>query len=557
MPIGENAGGQLNVIVFEVGMKTTTEILGVEVVVVNTVSVHPLLVAPDSVRYSDASRSSIQQSGTSSQLTVGGRALREIVMGGTFGVDERGLLGYLGTGEMRFQRFYKEVVRMGEAMSAGDVDAAIDVINGTPGIRAFTLPYDENNSVFYINVYDFWKKQSFQVNIASFNDWITATKGGASGLRWYQMVLKEVGPIVTGGLGESIISALLQGLTTWASVNDALTSYTPTNLIDSFGAAVGIAAQQLSDTLAGVSTQIESVTQLMGGSYGSATAAATNDGAASLFVTMASVKAQAESLLDLLETLVSGGNVEETGAVDWTNDDGGWELGAFEQRRDLEDLVESASYQNIAGVLFGMDRDVYRDFVMSGGTHGQIAPDLLGSIYHSVRPTDSPESLESMFNVAWQRILEVNGLLPDEAMLEGTELQIPRVRPRGPTGISGLPTFGSHVGQEALGRDIAMEIKAGSNGDLELVEYEDCVEQGATFLVEWLGDDILRLLNTIPSVVRADFLGQQMEQLFRTDRRIRAITDISVEPDDTGTGYNTSMTLQTVNGGTLRLGGGA
>jgi len=557
MPIGENLGGNLNILIFEVGMVTTREVLGVETTLVNTVSIHPLLVAPRSIRYNDPTRSSVQQTGTSSQVTVAGRGLREVVLEGCFGVEERGMLGYLGTGEMRFQRFYREVVRMGEAMSQAQVDENIDILNGTPGIRALVAPYSKDGSIFYVNFYDFWNDRSFQCVISSFSSWREAGKGGATGLVWYQMVLKEAGGLVQGGLGESIISALMQGLTTWAALNDVLTAYTVTNLIDSFGSALAIPAQQLADTLEGIGAQIDSVTGLMGGQYGSnLTSLSQNDGAASLLETVARVTQQAQDLSDRVSTLVGGGMVEETGAADWTTDDGGsLEFRAHDERLKLEALAEAAEYQQMAGVFFGMSREDYIDFVTSGGALGQLAPDLSGSIDHVVSATDTPDAIEDRYNVNWSAILDVNGLLPDEALLEGVVLHIPRPRPRGPTGIDGLPTFGSHVGESALGVDVGLELLAGEDGDLGLVSGEDCMVQGATYLVEWAGDSLLHDMNQIPEAVRDDYLLQHLRELFLGDRRVLAVSDMEVEIDATGAGYNASVTLQTVNGDAIRLGG--
>lgn len=556
MSIGANGGGNLNIIVVEVGIVTTEPTTGAEVV--TTVSVHPLLVAPRSIRYSDASRSPVMETTGGSILTRAGRALRTVQMDGMFGVESRGLGPYIGSGEMRFQRFYKEVVRMSDALSDDDVQAAVDILNGTPFISLLVKPFVEGYSTFYINFYDFWNDVAFQALVPSFGWTREFRNGGATGNISYQLVVKEVGPLKEGGLGNEIISALLAILGTWDDINDVLGAYTATEIIDAQIAVAAIVASELADTVEAVNAQVQSVQELMGGNTAASLASdASNDGIASFFSNCQRLVEQGEEAVTALNQALGLGEVDnDSGAISPTAVDGEGSNRALDMAgriHDLEGVIDAGRFYQAAGKFFGMGRSDYQAFILGGGALGLFGPDAAGSERHEVALTDTPASIERRYGVTWARILELNNLTPDEALFPGTVLQIPVPRPKGPQGIRGLPTFGSHVGKSAWGIDLPLELIA-RNGDVVTVDEEDVLVQGATFLVEQVADDLLVAVKSVPDAVKTRYLSRRLSALFRLDGRFTSTEDVTVAITPGG-GFDVEATLHAINGGTITTGG--
>lgn len=556
MSIGANGGGQLNIIVMEVGIVTTEPTTGAEVV--TTVSVHPLLVAPRSIRYSDASRSPVMETTGGSILTRAGRALRTVQMDGMFGVESRGLGPYIGSGEMRFQRFYKEVVRMSDALSDDDVQAAVDILNGTPFISLLVKPFVEGYSTFYINFYDFWNDVAFQALVPSFGWTREFRNGGATGNISYQLVVKEVGPLKEGGLGNEIISALLAVLGTWDDINDVLGAYTPTEIIDAQIAVAAIVASELADTVEAVNAQVQSVQELMGGNTAASLASdASNDGIASFFSNCQRLVEQGEEAVTALNQALGLGEFDnDSGAISPTSVDGEGSNRALDMAgriADLEGVIDAGRFYQAAGKFFGMGRADYHAFILGGGALGLFGPDAAGSERHPVALTDTPASIERRYGVTWARILELNNLTPDEALFPGTVLQIPVPRPKGPQGIRGLPTFGSHVAKSAWGIDLPLELTA-RDGDIVTVDEEDVLVQGATFLVEQVSDDLLNALKSVPDAVKTRYLSRRLSALFLLDGRFTSTEDVTVAITPDG-GFDVEATLHAINGGTITTGG--
>lgn len=558
MTIGSNEGGQLNVFLFETGMMTRDPSSGVELV--QTISLHPLVVAPTSIRYDDATRAAIDETPGQAIETKGGRALRMVSFDGTFGVESRGIGPYIGNGEIRFRRFYQEVVRLGDAISKADVDAASrDFINQTPGLPALLRTWDPQNSVFFVNFYDFWNGISFRANVQSFRFSLEARRAAATGCRWYAMSLREVGPVLPALGPTGVVVAMLNGLATLNGVNNLISSFTPTAIINAGLAIVAPLVSELSDTVEAVSSQVLSVTSLLGGQVpGGLATTASVSGLQDFFASAEKMADAAGSVVDVLLSISSGAPDNDTGQVDLrgaVGEGGNRELDTAEQVKQLRDVQDAGLLQAAAGGYFGMGRDEYRAYVTGSGVTGLAAPEVGGSIRHEVTETDTPVTIEAAYGVSWDRILEVNGLTPGEAMVSGVALQVPRIRPRGPSPINGLPVLGSHIGQEAWGRDLPLELVEDTDGDLAVVESGDCLAQGVTFLVEAFGEDLTAALETVPEPARASYLGEKVRALLAADPRVVGVNSLNVEAGESG--FDVDIEVQAINGGTVRSGGGA
>ena len=221
---GNNAGGNLNLFLFEVGM-ITRDPSGILPDLVQTVSIQPMVVVPTSIAYTDESRSTITETHQDSIITKAGRKPRRVQMAGNFGVESRGLGLFIGTGQLRFEKFWHEVVRLPDATNQHQVDDAKNVFR-SPFLNLSLKPYNPERTSFYINFFDFWNDVQFEAQIPSFNFRREHRNGGASGLVPYNLNLTEAGPIVTGSLASTIINGLFQALTAWDDINELLKSYT-------------------------------------------------------------------------------------------------------------------------------------------------------------------------------------------------------------------------------------------------------------------------------------------------------------------------------------------
>jgi hypothetical protein len=596
--IGTN---QLNILLFEVGFKKRIRDPFTGTVAAEKtffVGVHPLLVAPTRIQLDDASRTPVLQTTGGSLATVSGRALRTVSLDGSFGVEERGLLTYLGTGEIRFKRFYSEVVRMSDCLFNEDLDNLVNALGlptalsaivgflsgSSPGIQLLVSQFDEADSTFYVNFYDFWNNLAFQCQIRQFTAWREHRNGGASGLVHYRMVLQEVGPLVTGTLATTIISGILAGMTLWSGVNGAIETYTIGNILQSFVNTAGSFMTLWDNTKDAFEAQAQSVRDLMGGfstaysaaaykgnevsgtstatttsSTSSATlsagAAATatleaQQAVASFFATAESLAAEASSVaLDLSQQTSSFDS--ETGIIDWADqlgEGGSRDLSRYDEERLLLDFEEAARWQSCAGVVFGMSRSAYRAYVEAGGCSSQSAPEIAGSRPHVVSDSDTPASIESLYGVTWDKILAANRMTPDEALFAGTVLAIPTLRQRGEPGIAGLPTFGSHIGRAAWGVDLDAELDVGSDGDLSMLSDEDLLSQGCEYLVDCFGPSILKACQEVPSQVRANFVAKQFRRIFVTDERIESVEEVAADVRDAA--IDVQVRLRAINGST-------
>ncbi|MGB0972612.1 MAG: hypothetical protein ACPGVG_16890, partial [Mycobacterium sp.] len=222
MTAAVNQGSQLNLYVFELGYRTTDPETGLTVT--TTAAVHPLVTAPTHVSGADQSRAMVQEVADDSHVIHGGRANRMITLAGTFGVENRGMGVYVGTGPVRAKRFYNEIVRLGEALSKDQVSRAVDILTGSPGISQTMAGFDPDRSVPFINYYDFWDGQYFECVIRNYK-W-DRNRASATGRSDYTLLVHEVGPIAQTGINQTLIQPLLNGLTLWQSINGVLESYT-------------------------------------------------------------------------------------------------------------------------------------------------------------------------------------------------------------------------------------------------------------------------------------------------------------------------------------------
>jgi hypothetical protein len=532
------AEGNANIFIFEVGIRNVVEVFGVQLVTTHTVSIHPLLVAPTSIRYTNTSRDAVTETLRGSVRTPGGRALETVALEGTFGHAPRGLLFYLGNGETLFQRFYKEVVRMGAAVSAEQVRANTDYLLGTPLIWLLLAPYNPKTSTFFINWYDLWNGRSFEASITSFQHSRSHQKGGAVGLVSYQMQIRECGPPVTGSLGSAILGALLTAFSIWNAVEGVLNSYTLSNILGAQFAVLAIGASELAGMIDAVTAQIESVRSLMSGeptSTASTGIASFVSAAASLSTAAASLAAAAASLTAPPAT--SGVWSAATAAGDGSATDAALAEGVAA----LYEVSAAAAAAASAGAYYGMSPAEFAAYLASGG--GIVAD----SATYVVQLGDSVASIEARFAVTFDDVLNLNRMTPAEALYPGTSLLIPMTLKPGAIGVDGIPTLGSHRGKAAWGADVTMDLRVGADGDLELLREDAVLQQGGEMLVEILSEGVITHLSTLPTAARGAYLEAKLGQgIPASDKRVQSVS--AVEVDDGAQGLSVRVRLRAITG---------
>lgn len=561
MAVGVNAGRQLNLFMFEVGIIKDPE-PGFVPQIIQLVGLHPLVVVPSSIRYADSGRSVATQTDGGALLTKAGRALRSVNFSGNWGVQPRGLGPYVGTGEVRRERFYNEVVRLPDARSAAGVEECINRFTGTPFLRQLLALYDPRDTTFYVNFYDFYNQRAFECKIDRYDDERAYNNAGATGNVRYSLAISEVGPLVQPIGGAGVLKALFAALTTWQDINQAIRSYNVLTLSTSFLGVGALVAAQLSDTIDAFNDQIDAVMSLMGSgaplaadAQASAIAAlgSTFFGTSDLLVAQASL---AEADIAARRT---GEPDEETGRIRWESIDGEGdvlELARFEAVQQLGEIQSSAQWQAMAGALFGMSPGDFRDWILSGGLGGVLGPVILGTNAYTVTSFDTPTRIESLFGVSWSDILSANNLTPDEALIAGTVLKMPQPRAFGSPKIGGLPTFGSHVGKAAWGVDLDVNGEI-VDGRPVLVSAEPVLRQGMLVTIEQFGEELLAAANEAPSLVFERFLAQRLQNAILTDPRIAGIESLDLTFDAQSAALRFEVEATAINGGSIRTAGGA
>lgn len=549
MPPGANPGGQLNIVIFEVGFRIDREdlrALGRDVI---TVAVHPLLVVPESFQYSQASRSSVVFSLAGQVKSNGGRAPWMVQLSGTFGVESRGMGPYIGTGDVRLRRFTDEVVRLGEARSQGDVDACRNLLTESIGIGLPLQLYDEDVCQFFVNFYDLWHDRAFEVHVQSLSTTRGYRNAGATGLTAYNLSLRELGPLVRGGIGSDLLGPLMDALVAWDQANALLQSATVDALLQAVTGPAAIVGALFSESVATVQDTVDAVQALFGAS--AQQAASSNADAGS-------------SWLDGLESAITAGEAlqhtldgQSAAPVSVGTPDGilsgatlallGADLDRFANLSALSDVLDGLRMQRTVGALFGLAADDFRALVASGAPAYLLGAEVRRTRAYTVSPEDTADRIEARFGVPWGTILSLNDLTPLEALRPGTRLQIPLLRARGPRGVDGLPVFGSQVGEALWGVDLALELDADADGDFRVVSGEDNLVQAADLLVAQAGADLLSQVDHVPPAGRPAYLARRAEGALAADKRFEAV-QATVEPDESGAGYTLTLSARAVGG---------
>lgn len=592
MPPASNLGGQNNLILFEVGMIRRNPLAPELPPLVRVLGLHPLLVVPEEISYDDSSRSNVDETGAGGAfMTVGGRALRTVTMRGTFGVEDRALGLYFGNGDLRFAKFYHEVVRLPDAITRDHVSAEKDPFR-SPILSLLLLPYDEETSTFYVNYYDFWHGVSGQFQVTRFTFSKAARRGAATGLTQYNLSLREVGPLVTGSLVTALLAVLFKAIGVWSTLNDQIASFRLDVIAEGVANLAGVVVQQFVGSVNAVKSMADGATALLNGQatpgetiglqtrglFGddSSTASGYSEdqdeagieyqrsdpengtsGLGSYLSRSLDLAVQAQQL----GAAVRAAHPDRAwrtppGRIRWESEEGEGgvvELDAADSGAALGELEAAATAQQAMGALYGMSRAEFAAYLASTGRAGLDGLGA-GTVSHRVGPGDTVASIERHYAVPWDHVLRANPeLAPSTALLLGTVLRIPRATSIVATpgsGFQGLPTFGSHSGEDAWGRDLWVDLRTDGLGRVLVCSGADVVAQGINWIVREAEDELLEGANTLPpGQGREQYIQTKIGAMVATDPRIVSVDTVDVAAD--GPHVSVAVSATAINGGAV------
>lgn len=536
MPIGNNEGGQNNILLFEVGYVRRVTPDADEVV--RNVAIHPLVVAPQQLAYTDTSRSTVVQTLGRKTRIVADRNLRAVQLSGVFGVEDRGFGDYRGTGPSRFQRFYNEVVRFSDVRTAEDLAGLINDLSGSPAIRARLAGYDAATCVPYVNFFDLLNQRSFAVNVEAWSDSIGARNGGATGNRAYTLRVVESGPVVASKLTDRVLRPLFSGLSIWKNGIDVLRAYDEEGIADALPSLNDVLLAQLTAAVQATADRSEEARALFGGTRRPRVSNATMSFAGAVDALRDAVRdAVAAAQNDIAPIDAPPGRVES-----WFVAKAFDGVDAAERVDTVEGLGVAADETRGVGVYLGLSRDEFLRVIATGGLSQRSTPTT--TITHVVSATDTERTIEERYTVRFEDVLEANNLLPDEALFPGQKLAIPVAAVNGPRFIDGLPTFDNQVGARAWGADLDLDLNM-VDGDLAVIAGADVLVQGVRVLQEQTAAELLDATGEIPGVSAQTIIARKMEQTVLSDARIESVPRLDVRREDAA--VVVSMDVRAIN----------
>jgi len=540
-------------LLFEVGIIRSQPVEGYYTI--QTLLVHALVVDPRSISWADPPRDTVTQSVGGATHTKSDRVVGSCQIAGTFGFSERAFGTTTGDGPTRQKRFENEVLRLSSAATREKIDEVIreasigavglDVSAGIELGNALAKKLKRFNpvrDVTFVNVYDFYNRRFHVVGELNYRTALEARGGGSVGMQQYTLSFTAYGaPIVANA--KTPLSRAVQGLTdilpAWQRINDFVSSSTAAAAVEIGASAANVVASQVLDSLDAVATQLEALTALAGGSV-----VVDNQSLSALLGTTAQLATQAK---DMARTLAGTGDAYAPSAtvteLDWSGDVEDAGADRFSHARSLHTLAFNLDFQRYAGRFLGLSDTDYAAFLEAGGNTAGTTPTVASTVEHRVTAQDTPDSISAQFGVSWVEIVRVNRIL-EEDVVPGVILQIPRERAWGPTGIDGLPVFGSHVGNSALGADLKVPIEV-EDGDFATVTGVDCIRQGVALLKYKVEEAAFAGLESIPPEVVAGVVAVRARLVFEADPRFQSVRTYAAA---SGASVALRADMQTVNG---------
>ena len=541
--IGANGGGQNNILLFEAGYVFRTSDPDVERIV--TLAVHPLVVAPQQIAYADNSRSSVTQTLDRSSRLVSSRANRVVQINGMFGVENRGFGAYTGTGYVRWQRFYNEIVRWSDCRNQASLDELINDLTGSVAIRERLRDFDSARCTPFVNFYDLFNVRQFTINADSWTDSIQARMGGATGNRLYTFRFSEAGPIVASRFADKALEGLFSGQQIFRDAIGVLQSYDFEAVAGTFTSIPTLLLSTLATTTGAVADKAEKARNLFGG-----TRRATLSPPLTAFFGQAQRAVDAaEQIADLVEATevyVVAPPPGYTTQTQWLAEEPEAFTGiqASQTMAALYDVQDACAQLLRMGAFFGLDQTAYADIIATGGASQRAV--VLQTITHVVSATDTPQSLEARYGATFAAILDANDLMPDDALFAGARLTIPLQQSSGPRFISGLPVFGDQSDRAAWGTDLTLALDDDGDGDFAIASGAPILVQGVTFIEEQGAAQMIELAQSAGTASQV-IVGAKLTETLLSDRRIDSVPKIEVSSDPQGASIRVDLEITPIN----------
>lgn len=518
---------QRNRIVFELGVRR--ERLDGSFVS-KTLAVHPMVVPPATRNSSDVSRSHRQQTTGASLVTRGGRGLREFKFSGTFGVEVRGVGPFIGTGEQRRAMFEREIVRLPDATVRSDLDEVMQATVVSPQLKFHLRALDLLVDVLFLNVYDFWRGISYEGLVRSFDQ--TKDRRSATGATWYNLTVEEVGPIVHEGATSEALGGLLQGLSALDEVVAVISAFNLSDVVENLATGVTeIPIAALESVFTSTQAQVRGIKGLVRG---------VSRPLPGVFNATDGIRQKLAELRRATRPAPRGSGL---GVPTW---DGDQTARSYEQGGEIHDVEEALRQLPFLGGFFGLSDPDWSTLLSGSGRR-----ETRGQRTYRVSPLDSGASIERSLGIRWSAILDLNGLLPDEALVPGTELRIPGLEPAiTPEPIVGLPVLDSHANEGAWGSDLAFDLRT-ADGDVVVLTGAECLNQGVDLLVFEYGSQILEGTDRVPGEYQSDWIRDRLIAILGSDPRVSGVGAVSM--DTQGTGIAFEATVFAINGATVTV----
>lgn len=537
---------QPNFVTFEVGIRRGARVADGRVTParVETLAVHTLVVRPQSTSWSDQSRATREQTNEAALVMKGGRQLRSITYQGTFGVETRGFGATIGTGELRRRQFYTEVVRLPDAVSNRQLIRELRDGARSPALLAaigFDPYQPERGDRLFVNVYDYWHRLRFEGLIRAFNQERSSRYAAASGAIRYTLTVEEVGPPVMDTIAGEVIG-LFQNRLGWVSdAVEVLTSFNAAAIAEAVTSPITDAAlEAFTGALDVVQSQVRGVRRLLAPGSDPLRAPLVRG----YYTALLEARGAARDLRGALRSQPEP-TPPPPGVVDFAQVG---RVRRFEDAGRVYDAEVALDDQLIAGPLLGLDDQPWFA-LLEGGVQAQRQA---GSTY-VVAYGDTGAVVEGRVGVAWGTILEHNGLTDDEALVPGTELEIPAAgREARLAPIEGLPVHGSHSGKKAWGADVTPDLAVKDDGP-EVVIDRDVLVQGMQSIIAEVQDRVFEGVNDVPPGQRGDYVVTRFTEAILADPRFVAVMDAQADVDASGA-VSMSLEIAAINGGVVRAG---
>ena len=561
--------------------------------------VHPFLVNPRDIRYSDTSRTSISQSPFVGISNKAGRSLRRVSISGTFGLAPKFVGPGFVDGLDRLKQFWDEIVRLGDAVTKEQVVAAKSpfsfnqqlsaisssgVSQGVDNLVKGVSPLDDfrpETDVFVVNFYDFMEGISFSCNIDSF----TVDKSFSKNrLPRYSIQLTEIGNIVVPNLGgvsglihpmslqhyDNLASNIVNQVQRFSlnnfadliyeidtSIGKLLHYFTGDGFENSFKTSLALQGTSFSrpetqidfaEIDSGREVPLPSAARIIRSAMNATNSAVVssekfNDIIPYIGTWRSDLQAKIHQLLDIIENLVLKDQpIELSTEIEISE--------GFKPKK----FTRGISSTNRLKLLSEQFLNIYRAHRLSSAqfearmaniVQGNLDPELYApTIEHKISEHEDIFEISNFYDVKFENILLINQLSIDD-LTPGLSILVPVRRQDGDT-LNSIPTFGDVCGENVYGTDLEDSLTADSDGDLNVLEPIPTLVQGVTNMVFLFSSAILddKLLELVPSEVLSGFLRFKLNDFILEDRRIFDITDIKIEETDLGMNYE--LTLQTV-----------